>query len=43
VQVAMGDERALVRARSWDDLSEALAALDRPKQRVRIAVDPARA
>ena len=42
VQVAMGDERALVRAQSWEALSEALAAIDRPKERVRIAVDPAR-
>ncbi len=43
VQVAMGSERALVRAASWDALSEALAAVDRPKERVRIAVDPPRA
>jgi len=42
VQVAMGDERALVRAQTWEALSEALAAIDRPKERVRIAVDPAR-
>ncbi|MFZ9816166.1 MAG: hypothetical protein ACO3EH_02130 [Ilumatobacteraceae bacterium] len=43
VQVAMGNDRALVRAESWDALSEALAAVDRPKERVRIAVDPPRA
>jgi len=43
VQVAMSGERALVRAQSWEALGEALASVERPKERVRIAVDPARA
>ena len=43
VQVATSDDRVLVRADSWDALSEALAATSRPKDRVRIAVDPSRA
>ena len=43
VQVAGNDERALVRAASWDALSEALLSVPRGKQRVRVAVDPARA
>jgi len=32
-----------VRAANWDDLGEALRSIDRPKERVRIAVDPPRA
>jgi primosomal protein N' len=43
VEVAVADDRALVRAASWEALSEALAAAPRGKGRVRIAVDPARA
>ena len=43
VQVAVEEERVLVRAASWDDLSNALTEVDRPKERVRIAVDPPRA
>ena len=43
VQVAGDDERALVRAASWDALSEALLSVPKGKQRVRVAVDPARA
>lgn len=43
VQVSAGDDRVLVRAATWDDLGEALRALDRPKERVRIAIDPPRA
>ena len=47
VQVAISDDRTLVRAASWDALSEALtaalAATVRPKVRTRIAVDPSRA
>jgi primosomal protein N' (replication factor Y) len=43
VEVAVADDRALVRAASWEALSEALAATPRGKDRVRIAVDPARA
>ena len=40
VQVAVSNDRTLVRAATWDDLGEALRALERPKERVRIAVDP---
>jgi len=43
VQVAGNDERALVRAATWDALSEALLSVPKGKQRVRVAVDPARA
>jgi primosomal protein N' (replication factor Y) len=47
VQVATNEDRTLVRAASWDALSEALTvalgAVARPKVRVRIAVDPSRA
>jgi primosomal protein N' (replication factor Y) len=43
VQVAGNDERALVRAATWDALSEALLTVPKGKQRVRVAVDPARA
>jgi hypothetical protein len=43
VQVSAGGDRVLVRAATWDDLGEALRAIDRPKERVRIAVDPPRA
>lgn len=47
VQVAISQDRTLVRAASWDALSEALtaalAATVRPKVRARIAVDPSRA
>lgn len=47
VQVAISEDRTLVRAASWDALSEALtaalAATVRPKVRARIAVDPSRA
>lgn len=42
VQVAKIDDRLLVRADSWDVLSDALAAVPRGKARVRIAVDPVR-
>ncbi|MEY4400880.1 MAG: putative primosomal protein n [Actinomycetota bacterium] len=42
VQIAGNDERALVRAATWDALSEALLSLPRGKRRVRVAVDPAR-
>lgn len=43
VEVAATEGRALVRAATWDALSEALVAAPRGKERVRIAVDPARA
>ncbi len=47
VQVAINEDRTLVRAASWEALSEALtvalSAVGRPKVRVRIAVDPSRA
>ena len=47
VQVASNEDRTLVRAASWEALSEALTvalgAVGRPKVRVRIAVDPSRA
>jgi primosomal protein N' (replication factor Y) len=47
VQVATSEDRTLVRAASWEALSEALTvalgAVGRPKVRVRIAVDPSRA
>jgi primosomal protein N' (replication factor Y) len=47
VQVATSEDRTLVRATSWEALSEALtvalSAVARPKARVRIAVDPSRA
>jgi primosomal protein N' (replication factor Y) len=43
VQVAVSDDRALVRAATWDALSEALLAVPKGKQRVRVAVDPSRA
>jgi primosomal protein N' len=47
VQVATSEDRTLVRAASWEALSEALtvalSAVARPKARVRIAVDPSRA
>jgi primosomal protein N' (replication factor Y) len=47
VQVATSEDRTLVRATSWEALSEALtvalSAVGRPKVRVRIAVDPSRA
>ena len=47
VQVASSEDRTLVRAASWEALSEALtvalAAVTRSKVRVRIAVDPSRA
>jgi len=43
VQVAGDDERALVRAATWEALSEALLSVPKGKQRVRVAVDPARA
>jgi primosomal protein N' (replication factor Y) len=47
VQVATSEDRTLVRAASWEALSEALtvalSAVARPKVRVRIAVDPSRA
>ena len=47
VQVAASEDRTLVRAASWEALSEALTvalgAVVRPKVRVRIAVDPSRA
>jgi primosomal protein N' (replication factor Y) len=47
VQVATSEDRTLVRAASWEALSEALTvalgAVARPKVRVRIAVDPSRA
>ena len=47
VQVATNEDRTLVRAASWEALSEALTvalgAVARPKVRVRIAVDPSRA
>ncbi|MGA1262134.1 MAG: hypothetical protein ACO31F_09000 [Ilumatobacteraceae bacterium] len=43
VQVSAGEDRVLVRAANWDDLGEALRSIDRPKERVRIAVDPPRA
>jgi primosomal protein N' (replication factor Y) len=47
VQVASSEDRTLVRAASWEALSEALtvalAAVTRAKVRVRIAVDPSRA
>ena len=47
VQVATSEDRTLVRAASWEALSEALtvalSAVGRPKVRVRIAVDPSRA
>ena len=43
VEVAAADGRALVRAATWEALSEALVAAPRGKERVRIAVDPARA
>jgi primosomal protein N' (replication factor Y) len=43
VQVSTGDERVLVRASSWEDLSEALRSVERPKDRVRVVIDPPRA
>ena len=43
VEVAATEGRALVRAATWDELSEALVTAPRGKERVRIAVDPARA
>jgi primosomal protein N' (replication factor Y) len=43
VQVAVSDDRALVRAATWDALSEALLSVPKGKQRVRVAVDPSRA
>jgi primosomal protein N' (replication factor Y) len=43
VEVAAFDERALVRAATWEALSEALATVPRGKERVRVAVDPPRA
>ena len=43
VEVAATEGRALVRAATWDALSEALVTAPRGKERVRIAVDPARA
>ncbi|MFM8266222.1 MAG: hypothetical protein ACKOAI_09205 [Acidimicrobiia bacterium] len=43
VEVAAADGRALVRAATWEALSEALVAAPRGKERARIAVDPARA
>jgi len=42
VEVAATEGRALVRAATWDALSEALVTAPRGKERVRIAVDPAR-
>lgn len=43
VEVSGGDDHALVRASSWETLSEALMGVPKGKKRVRIAVDPARA
>jgi hypothetical protein len=43
VQVSTGEDRVLVRANSWEDLSEALRQVDRPKERVRVVIDPPRA
>ena len=43
VEVAGDEDRLLVRAASWHALSEALRSLPKSRQRVRIAVDPARA
>jgi len=43
VEVAGDDARALVRAASWEALSEALLSVPKGKKRVRIAVDPSRA
>ncbi len=43
VQVSTGDNRVLVRANSWEDLSEALRSIERPKERVRVVIDPPRA
>lgn len=42
VEVAAREDSALVRAASWDDLSSALGALPKTKERLRVAVDPAR-
>ena len=42
VQVAGDDERALVRAPTWDALSEALRSMPKAKRRIRVAIDPAR-